>query len=282
MTKNIKDNFDDLIKYRLYRSVKDLLHPSISKRNISDYKIILDEGLLPIRVFYPKKVSNLEKVIIYIPGDGEITDSYGKYSMISKELAIKCNRVLIAVDYFDKTITFPDVYDDIYELVKYLYTELEKIGIKRENITLMGDSLGGLFINEINNKMIENKENFIDNCVSIYPLISIDYDNDKYESFETNSKYDLLTLNKCKSFVKTFGEDNLIKVLGYNNLDKYPKYLVITGDIDPLRDEGFEFFKRLNNSKYYSLESNTHGFLKNIKTMKNDVYDEINKFIDGE
>ena len=89
-----------------------MLHPSISKRNISDYKIILDESLLPIRVFYPKKVSNLEKVIIYIPGDGEITDSYGKYSMISKELGIKCNRVLIAIDYFDKTITFPDVYDD--------------------------------------------------------------------------------------------------------------------------------------------------------------------------
>jgi len=282
MTTNIKDNFDGFIKYRLYREVKDLLHPSISKKNISDYKIILDEQLLPIRVFYPKKVSNLEKVIIYIPGDGEITDSYGLYTIISKDLAIKCNRMVIAIDYFDKPITFPNIYDNLYEIVKYIYTELNKIGISSENITLMGDSLGGLFINEINNKLVNNNEKFINNCVVIYPLISIDYDSNKYESFETNSKYDLLTLNKCKSFVKVFGKDNLIKVLDYNNLDKYPKYLVITGEIDPLRDEGYEFFKRLKNSKYYSLEGNTHGFLKNIRTMKNDVYEEINKFINGE
>ena len=282
MTKNINDNFDNLIKYRLYRTVSDLLHPSISKRNISDYKIVLDDDLLPIRVFYPKRVSNLDKVIIYIPGDGEITDSYGKYSMISKELAVKCNRCLIAIDYFDKTVNFPEVYDDIYSLVIHLYRELETIGIKKENITLMGDSLGGLFVNEINNRMIEDNLDYVDNCVVIYPLISIDYESDKYASFEDNSKYDLLTLNKCKSFVKTFGEENLVKVLDYKNLDKYPRYLVVTGEIDPLRDEGLAFYKKLKNAKYYSLESNTHGFLKNIKTMKNDVYDEINKFINEE
>ena len=30
-------------KYKLYRTVKDLLHPTISKRNISNYKIVVDE-----------------------------------------------------------------------------------------------------------------------------------------------------------------------------------------------------------------------------------------------
>ena len=88
--------------------------------------------------------------------------------------------------------------------------------------------------------------------------------------------------DKCKSFFKTFGIDNLVNVLKLNNLGKFPRSLVITGEIDPLRDEGYQFYKSLNNSRYYSLESNTHGFLKNIKTMKNDVYDEIVKFIDEE
>ena len=86
MVKNVQDNFDSLIKYKLYRNVKDLIHPSISKRNISDYRIILNDNLLPVRVFYPKKVSNMKKVIIYIPGDGNVTDSYGKYTEISKSV----------------------------------------------------------------------------------------------------------------------------------------------------------------------------------------------------
>ena len=282
MTKNMKDNFDNLIKYRLYRDVKDLLHPSISKSNISNYEIVLKEEMLPIRVFYPKKVSHLDKVVIYIPGDGEVTDCSSLYSAISRELSIKLNRCLIAIDYFNKDIEFPKVYDDLYNIIEYLYNELIDYGILKENITIIGDSIGSMFVSEIINRMINNEKDFISNFVSIYPMVNFDYDNNLYESYEENTKYDLLTLNKCKSFVKTFGIDNLVNVLKLNNLGKFPRSLVITGEIDPLRDEGYQFYKSLNNSRYYSLESNTHGFLKNIKTMKNDVYDEIVKFIDEE
>ena len=67
----IKNNFDNEDRYSLFRNVKELLHPSISKENISEYKIILKEGLLPIRVYYPKKVSNMNNVSIFIPGSGK-------------------------------------------------------------------------------------------------------------------------------------------------------------------------------------------------------------------
>ena len=46
-------------KYKLYRTIKEILHPTISKRNISNYKIVIDEDLLLLRVFYPKKVSEI-------------------------------------------------------------------------------------------------------------------------------------------------------------------------------------------------------------------------------
>lgn len=59
------NEFDDELKYKLYRTVKEILHPTISKRNISNYKIIVDEKLIPVRIFYPKKVTNMNKVIIY-------------------------------------------------------------------------------------------------------------------------------------------------------------------------------------------------------------------------
>ena len=38
-------NFDTEKKYRLYRTVYEILHPTISKKNISNYKIIVDENL---------------------------------------------------------------------------------------------------------------------------------------------------------------------------------------------------------------------------------------------
>ena len=59
---------------KLYRNMKELLHPSISKKNVSNYIIVIDEDILPVRVFYPKKVSNLNRVIIFIHGNEEITE----------------------------------------------------------------------------------------------------------------------------------------------------------------------------------------------------------------
>lgn len=286
MVKNVQDNFDNLIEYKLYRNVRDLIHPSISKRNISDYKIILNDVLLPVRVFYPKKVSNMKKVIIYIPGDGKVTDSYGKYTEISKDLALKTNRCIITVDYFEKGIKYPDTIDKIYELVLYLYQKLHEIEIADEDIILVGDSFGANLVNAMNIKFIEDGYDYIKKCVLFYPMISMNYEEDLYESYEANTKFDLLTMNTCKKFIKDYGnsDDSLVKVLNYDKLDKFPNFMIITGDIDPLRDEGKDFYDHLNNKKnvYYNLESNTHGFLKYIHTMKDDVYQAMIDFMDKE
>ena len=279
----VTDNFDNLIKYKLYRSTKSLLHPSISKSNISNYKIVLDDSFLPIRVFYPKKVSNMNDVIIYIPSDGMITDCYGRYSIISRDLAIKTNKCLIAIDYFDEDITYPDTFNRVYDIVKYLYEELFQIGLSKDNITLMGDSFGATLVNDINIKFIEEGIDYVSKCVVFYPMISMKYDDlTLYPSFDDNSSYDLLTLNTCKKFVSEYvtSDDYYNYVLKYNKLDRFPCYLVIGGEYDPLIDEVKEFYSRLINSEFYCLESNTHGFLKYIHTMKNDVYEVVKKYID--
>ena len=78
----VGDNFGDVEKYKLYRNVYEILHPTISKKNISNYKVVFDEKLLPVLVFYPEKISNVESIIIYVPGDGKVNGCYGKYSSI--------------------------------------------------------------------------------------------------------------------------------------------------------------------------------------------------------
>ena len=82
------NNFEDEDRYNLFRSVGELIHPVISKRNISDYNIILEEYLYPVRVYYPKKVSNIKKVIIYVHGDSFVTNCSELYSEISSDISI--------------------------------------------------------------------------------------------------------------------------------------------------------------------------------------------------
>ena len=147
--------FDKNTVYRLYRTVEELITPSISKKNISNYEIVFSDDLLPVRVFYPNKVSNIEKVIIFIPGMNK--SSKYKYTSIFNKLSLEVDTTIIAIDYYS-------VENEVENnIVDYLYKELLRIGISKDNIILMSDSEGSNYSVNINNSI--NKE------VLLYPLV---------------------------------------------------------------------------------------------------------------
>ena len=55
--------------------------------------------------------------------------------------------------------------------------------------------------------------------------------------------------------------------------------LIVSGEFDPIKDE-IELFSEKVNGKYYCFESNSHGFIRNIHTMKDDIYNIIKEFIE--
>lgn len=121
--------------YKLYRSIYEIIHPSISRKNISEYKIILEDDLSSVQVFYPSKEIELNEVLIYIHGK-DIELSY--YS----SLAIKTKQVVIVIDYRkDKTNT-------LSKTVNYIINELNSDKLNIKNISIMGDFDGASIILE--------------------------------------------------------------------------------------------------------------------------------------
>ena len=113
---------------KLYRGVYDIIHPSISRKNISEYKIVLDEDIAPIRVFYPKKEISLEKVIIYIPGEDINYDFYDSFAKQS-------NRMIFMLDWIARFSFFMMAFisgDEIY-LVLALLWEIWCVLVKIKN-----------------------------------------------------------------------------------------------------------------------------------------------------
>lgn len=286
MTKRVGTDFDQEVRYKLYRTVKDLITPSISKVNISRYRIVFNDDLLPVRVFYPKKVSDIKDVIIYVPGDGTITKCHSKYTDICTNLALELDKMIIAIDYTNIINTYPSSLEKIEEVIKYLYEELISSGIIKDNITLMGDSTGGNYISSITFRFIKDNINYIDKEILLYPLLSGDY--------SKNSKYSSISNANNKSFIDSVRrymreyasiKDNLkledvcpLLNVDYNN---YPKTLIITGELDPLKDEAEEFFKHLNNeSKYLNINLASHGFINsNDFDIRNKLVNGIKEFI---
>lgn len=280
----MQKEFNEDMKYNLFRSVKDILHPSISKKNVSNYNIILDDNILPVEVFYPKKVSHLNKVIVYIRGNGKVTGCSGKYQDICNYLSKALDSILIAVEYKEEKLSYKKMYNDIYETVKYVYNGLIRNNINPENIVLMGDSIGCNIITGIN---YLNKDIEIKNEVLFYPVLSMDYFNEvKYESMVKNNEFNLELLPNLRSYYEEIvGKDNLddilINPLKRDDYSSVPKTLIIVGNVDSLKDEAKEYFEKLDNgSKYAEIEFSAHGFLKKIdKDIEKELLKEVTNFL---
>lgn len=268
-------------KYKLYRTVKELLHPTISKRNISNYKIVVDENKLLLRVFYPKKVSNINDVIIFIPGEGDITDCEGLYSDISANISKELDKMVISIDYEKQVSNYEELLDKIYETVAYIYKELREGNIGINNITLMGDSTGANILLNIIEKM--NKDmNIVGQMVLFYPVLSGEYKGKtKYLSIKENTSVNYNLIPKLNEYYKNTSKD--VFPLAVNKKINYPRTLLLSGNVDPLIDEAKDFASKNENINLEILDFAYHGFLNTkdkeiireyLKSLKNFMNNE--------
>jgi len=270
MTQN---EFDNEIKYKLYRNVRELLYPSISKKNISDYKVIVDEDVLPVRVFYPKKVSNLDKIILFVHGDSKVTGCNGEYESICKKIAKETNHLLIAVDYKLDSSIKKNLREKVSQTIIYLTRELERNSILNNNITLMLESTSALILKK------ENEENFPSRVVLFYPVFNIDYDSlEKYPSILNNQFQEFLIDNIKNHCMSVLYKKEVNKKINEVYIPK--DSLIFVGNIDPLKDIILDF-KKYNNISIKLVPFAMHGFLgQNDNELEDDVFSELNKFLD--
>ena len=278
-----KNDFEKEEKYRLFRSVQEILHPSISKKNISDYEIIIDENILPVRVFYPKKISNLSKVIIFIHGSGKVTDCHQKYSDICRTFT-KTNCLVIAIEYQEEKGKGEKLYQKVYSTVQYLYSRLEKNAILPQDIILVGDSTGGHIITGIN---YQNKgEINIQKEILFYPALSLKYnDSSFYNSFASNKDFNMNLLKNLENYFsylynKKERENLLFKPLE-SSLKTIPKTLLFVGKTDLLLDEVVEYSEKYKKEVHLvEVPFSSHGFLKDMdEELSKEIFDEVNSFI---
>ncbi len=269
------EEFEDREVYKLYRSVDALIHPVISKKNISLYKIILDENILPVRVFYPKKMSETKEIIIYMHGEISVVGSENEYGSILKTLAYDLNKIIVAIDY-NTYLNYKDIVLNSYSTIKYLYDEFNKIGYT--NLILSGDSTGAGLLIHINDLLRKDKIYF-DKSILFYPTITGKYN--KKSKYESISKYSHLDMFTIKALDKYFGKIDEESCFDASKIKYDGKLLLFVGKADPLRDEIIDFYKNnIISSKLVQLDFCGHGFLiEKDSELRQEIYNDINKFL---
>lgn len=266
----IENEFDNDTKYRLYRTVREILHPTISKRNISDYVIIMNEDVLPIRVFYPQKISELHKIVLFIHGNGSVTSSQGEYSNICKDISKKLDKLIIGIEYNEEK-SIKDIIEDLDNTISYIYDGLDKNNKDEEDIIIMSDSTGCLLMDCLHNKEISKR---IKKEIYCYPVIDRKIiDSKKYPSVEKNMEFNPILTRRIEDFFNHYD-------IKENNNNSNINTLVLIGSIDPILDGVKDYYQDLKNYKVVELPFANHGFLKDMdQELEEEFYKEINDFI---
>lgn len=271
------NNFEDDLKYKLYSNLNKIMHPSISKKNISSYKIVLKEDISLVRVFYPLKVSNLNKVIIYIHGISSVSGCGNHYSDICMNIALKTKQLVIAVDY-DEHKRYLECLKDIAKCVKFISDELNLLGIDNNSITLMGDSIGATMAYSVSKMLGDIKRNIL-----ISPVLSGKYfeevniiKNDKVNTGLVNSLKNYYT--EVLRFKKNYKDELVFPLLGKEKTTN--NILIITASNDYLKEEAYQF-SEFHSCDILELAVGGHGFLKNMSLdIENIFYIKILEFLE--
>ncbi len=271
------NNFEDGLKYKLYSSVEKIIHPTISKKNISSYKIVLSDNIVPVRIFYPEKVSHLDKVIIYVHGISSVSGCGNHYADICMDLALNTKKLVIAVDY-DEDKKYLECLNDCSTCVSFLVENLEKNGIKNSNITLMGDSIGATMVIGINELLAEK----INKSILVSPILSDNYFSDMLLEKNDRVTADLISnlknyYSRSLQYKKDYKNPLVFPLLSKNKAVK--QLLLITGEGDFFRNEILEY-ANLTNSQVLDFPFARHNFLKNMDIdVKVEFYTKICNFL---
>ena len=257
--------------------------------NIKNMDIKTTSNHVLVRVYTPSKDKNLP-LIIYCHGGSWVTGDIDDYDNICRKLSKKTRSIVVSVNYrLAPENPFPSGLNDVYNVLLWANENARSINGNPSKICLVGDSAGGNLTAAVSQMARVKSGPNITSMVLIYPSTNIYALNTKsWSNFGKNYNYTKETAEKFITLYAPNLEDRksaYASPLLSDNFSKLPDTLIITAEIDPLRDEGEAYGSKLKNAGVSVISTRykgvTHGFLSmdNITGKADKAIDEISMYI---
>ncbi|MES0259206.1 GNAT family N-acetyltransferase [Citrobacter portucalensis] len=205
------------------------------------------ERCIPVRIYRPA-LTGEPKVVVFIHGGGHLSGSVEVYDPVARHLAMATGNIVVSVDYrLAPENPYPAGLSDAKAVIENVWSLLDSQHIPyTRQLTLIGDSGGGAFSATLAAYFSREQPGFIHRLVLIYP--SLDYTLN-WPSVQENGTGKLLDESKIRWYFQQYfrnEEDRKQTSPLYLPLSQdFPPTLVVSGGLDPLRDENFAFVARL-------------------------------------
>ncbi|NUH53343.1 GNAT family N-acetyltransferase [Citrobacter portucalensis] len=225
------------------------------------------ERRIPVRIYRPA-LTGEPKVVVFIHGGGHLSGSVEVYDPVARHLAMATGNIVVSVDYrLAPENPYPAGLSDAKAVIENVWSLLDSQYIPyTRQLTLIGDSGGGAFSATLAAYFSREQPGFIHRLVLIYP--SLDYTLN-WPSVQENGTGKLLDESKIRWYFQQYfrnEEDRKQTSPLYLPLSQdFPPTLVVSGGLDPLRDEDFAFVARLQAERipvqHVHFPGMTHAYL---------------------
>ncbi len=225
------------------------------------------ERRIPVRIYRPA-LTGEPKVVVFIHGGGHLSGSVEVYDPVARHLAMATGNIVVSVDYrLAPENPYPAGLSDAKAVIENVWSLLDSQHIPyTRQLTLIGDSGGGAFSTTLAAYFSREQPGFIHRLVLIYP--SLDYALN-WPSVQENGTGKLLDESKIRWYFQQYfrnEEDRKQTSPLYLPLSQdFPPTLVVSGGLDPLRDENFAFVARLQAERipvqHVHFPGMTHAYL---------------------
>jgi len=252
---------------RLYRESRAALRPPAPALPVvGDLNAEGTAGSIPLRLYRPS--NGVLPALIYFHGGGWVLGDLDTHDAVCRQIAAQAGVVVIAVDYrLAPEHPFPAAVDDCYGATAWISANAVALGVDNTRLAVGGDSAGGGLATVVT-LMARSGGPSLKYQILVYPVTDLRAQTESYSKYADGY---LLTRNMMRWFIAQYvtTEDDVrdwrASPLLAPSVDGVPPALVITAGLDPLRDEGEAYARRLEEAgvavDYMCLGGMVHGFL---------------------
>lgn len=285
--------------YQMVRRAQRVLsRPRRASSRLRDRTVrALDGHEIRVRVFLPR-VRTSGEVLLFFHGGGWVIGDIDSYTSTCLTMADLTGRIVCSVDYrLAPEHPYPAGLNDCLRVTERLLDNPSLLGARSpQEVILIGDSAGGNLAAAVNLVLRDRGRRMPGAQVLLYPVTQWDHDPET-SPFDSVREYGTglrLTSQEIEDYLAMYQPDPalraapLVSPLAARRLEDQPRTLIVTAELDLLRDEGEAYGRALraagNDVRIERVEGALHGFIALPRFVRavTQGYDYVESFLEGE
>jgi acetyl esterase len=260
-----------------------LAGPPESVAQVDETAVPGPRGSIPVRVYTPEGVGPFP-VLMYFHGGGWVLGNLETSDGPCRALARRAGCVVVSVDYgLAPEHKFPAPLEDCYSATQHVADRAGVFGVDPSRLAVGGDSAGGNLAAAVTLMARDRGGPPIVFQMLNYPITDYSFDTPSYSDYADGYSLTRGAMVWYWSHYLRVPEDGrhpYASVLRARDLSGLPPALIMTAELDPLRDEGESYAARLRSAGVQvdlrRLDGMIHGFFRMAG-----VFDQAKEALDG-